>query len=415
MDKNKQIAKTRRETKLRRKTQKCFTREVKLSNNKLNSTTKLALAKLYLEAKWFYNYILSQDNVWDFDTKTSIVSVRLKNGSFEERKIENLSSQMKQSIHTRIKNAIIALSKLPPEKRGKLKHKREVTSIPLKQFGVTFRILNNKYIQIQGIKQKIKVAGLNQILQDAEIASATLINKVGSYFLKITYFVKQDPQPIIEEKIGLDFGIETDITFSNGIKLNTKKPILKTIIRDHKNLSRKTKGSKNYVKAKKKLQKSYNKQNNQKKDKRDKIISILTHNFQVVVQDENIKGWNNKIFGKSIQQSAIGGIIAGLKQHPHTQVVDRYFASTKMCNECGELNVVKLSDRIYHCEHCGNEIDRDHHSAINILVKQFPAERRMKPEESKTTAVMFMNLKEIPNVSVSFVQRSRKPRCFSSG
>ena len=402
MNKNEQISKTLRETKLRRKTQECFSREIKLSKNKLNSTTKYKLSRIFVEAKWLYNHILSQNDVWEFDTSTSKVLVMTRDKSFEERELLHISSQMKQSVHRRIKDSICALSKLPPNKRGRLKYKSEVNSIPLKQFGVTYKIVDNKHIKIQGIKQKIKVLGLNQIPESAEIANANLIKKSGDYYLKITYFTNKELQLVPEEKIGLDFGIETDITFSNGIKLNTKQPILKTIIRDHKNLSKKKKRSKNFIKAKNRLQKSYNRQNNQKKDKKDKIVSFLTNNFQVVVQDESIKAWS-RIFGKSIQQSAIGGIIAGLKKHPHTLVVDRWFPSTKLCNECGQLNKVKLSERVYKCD-CGNEIDRDIHSAINIVAKRFPVERRKKPVENESSAFMFRNLSRIPNISVRLVQ-----------
>jgi putative transposase len=402
LTKNQQIKKTLAETKARRATQDCFTRELKISKRKFNSTTKHQLNRMFLEAKWFYNNILSQENAWDFDTKIHQVPVVVPNKGTEIRDILFLSSQMKQSMHTRIRNAIYALSKLPVEKRGKLKFKAFVTSIPLKQYGVTYQILNNKYIKIQNIKQKLKVFGLEQIPSNAEIASANLISKTGDYYLKVTFFLPKEEKIKPENKIAIDFGIETDLTFSNGIKVNVKKPILNSIIRAHKNLSKKTKHSKNAKRAAIKLRKVYSKQTNQKKDKRNKIVSFLTKNFQVVVQNENIKSWNTKLFGKSIQLSAIGGIIAGLKQHPHTLVVNRWFPSTKLCNECGKLNSIKLSERTYVCA-CGNKIDRDVHSAINILKYYFPVEHREQPEERKTSVLMFEELSKIPSISISFL------------
>ena len=48
-------------------------------------------------------------------------------------------------------------------------------------------------------------------------------------------------------------------------------------------------------------------------------------------------------------------------------VIDRFFPSSKMCSECGCIKEdLKLSDRIYKCEHCGFIEDRDVNASINI-------------------------------------------------
>jgi transposase len=64
----------------------------------------------------------------------------------------------------------------------------------------------------------------------------------------------------------------------------------------------------------------------------------------------------------------MGGIISELKNHSETHIVDRFFASTKLCPNCGIFNKPDLKDRIYSCK-CGYSIDRDTHSANNILNK----------------------------------------------
>jgi putative transposase len=46
-------------------------------------------------------------------------------------------------------------------------------------------------------------------------------------------------------------------------------------------------------------------------------------------------------------------------------VIDRWFPSTKKCSACGQLKIMKLSDRTYNCD-CGLVLDRDHNAAINI-------------------------------------------------
>jgi len=45
----------------------------------------------------------------------------------------------------------------------------------------------------------------------------------------------------------------------------------------------------------------------------------------------------------------------------------KYYLSSKKCSECGEIKrELKLKDRIYKCEKCGLEIDRDLNAAINL-------------------------------------------------
>lgn len=64
----------------------------------------------------------------------------------------------------------------------------------------------------------------------------------------------------------------------------------------------------------------------------------------------------------------MGGIISDIKRMPQTVIVDRYFASTKICPVCGSINKLSLSDRIFKCS-CGYEEDRDIKSAKIILLE----------------------------------------------
>jgi putative transposase len=51
---------------------------------------------------------------------------------------------------------------------------------------------------------------------------------------------------------------------------------------------------------------------------------------------------------------------------------DRWYASSKTCSGCGAKKTnLTLSDRVYRCEMCGLEIDRDLNAAMNLaaLVK----------------------------------------------
>ena len=61
LDKNKRIAQTRKENKKRRKNMDVLVRTVKIQRNKLSSSQREKLDRLFLEAKWLYNTALAHN------------------------------------------------------------------------------------------------------------------------------------------------------------------------------------------------------------------------------------------------------------------------------------------------------------------------------------------------------------------
>jgi putative transposase len=370
--------------------------EVKIDKSHLSKQKKEYLNKLFLEAKWLYNYLLTFENVFDINT-TQIKSVNVlnKHRKIETRELKVLSSQMKQSIHTRLIDNISSLSAKKHKGLGgvgKIKFKSIVNSIPLKQYQVTYRIKNQKHIHIQKFKKPFRVIGLKQLPENADITNATLIRKHGEYYFKITCFIEKTEKPKTNKHIGLDFGIKTSITDSNGNKYNFKFPIDNKIKKEQRRLSKKKLYSNNWKKQKVKLQKKHNDLFNKKKDTRNKFVSkIVKENDLICIQDEQLHNWAKsrmKGWGKRIQYSIMGGIISDLKTKSETLIIDRYFPSTKLCPNCKTLNNILLDCRIYTCN-CGYIKDRDTHSAINILqegLKQLGMEHtKTMPVENKTS------------------------------
>ena len=88
-------------TKQKRKSQTCRVFEVKIDRSHLSEATLGHLNGLFKEAKWFYNYCLSNDNINDADTTLKKVPVKVGE-EYETRYFEVLTSQMKQGIKTRL-------------------------------------------------------------------------------------------------------------------------------------------------------------------------------------------------------------------------------------------------------------------------------------------------------------------------
>lgn len=107
------------------------------------------------------------------------------------------------------------------QKYGSLQFKSELDCIPLKN--IDWRIKPNNRIRVSGIKKALLVHGMKQLPKDCEFANANLLKKPDGYYLKVTAYIdkeKEKKQKKNGKEIGLDFGIRTSITTSEGEKIN---------------------------------------------------------------------------------------------------------------------------------------------------------------------------------------------------
>ena len=410
----------RKLTKNKRKSQTCKVYEVKIDRSHLSQKSLDHLYSLFREAKWFYNYCLSQDDINNSDYKAKSVPVKIGD-KFEDRSFTVLQGQMKQSIKTRLFGSLKTLSALKKKSRkvGWLKFKSNINSIPLVQLGIskhnsgTYYIDKERYrVRIQGMKQWLRVKGLEQIKDGVDIANATLVKKCDDFYLHITTFKNKQENIVPEQSIGIDFGCQTQLTFSNGIKIEFQVPISDRLKRLDRKISQKVNGkigknrpSKNRRKLQAKRRKAYEYLTNKKKDIRNKIVSAITKNYKYVCfQDESIHAWHAGNHGKKIQNSGIGGIISDLKHKSHTPLeVDKFFPSTKLCPQCGSLNKLEIGDRIYQCE-CGFIEDRDIKSAKCIEIEGMknivPMDYRDIKLEENSSSTFFNLLTNINGIKV---------------
>ena len=413
MNKNEAIKASLKATKAKRKTQMCRVYETKIDLSHLNHATQEHLNRLFLEGKWLRNYVLSQKKIFGIDDKIYEVPVKVKD-VFEIRELKCLSSQMRQSIIGRIQDDIrgLAEKKKKGYKVGKLKYKSEMQSIPLKQFGNTFKILDKKYIHIQNIDQKLKVIGLKQIPEGADIANGTLIHRNGNYYLSITTYQEKVKQVPANKSVGIDFGLSNQLMLSRtAIAIQYSIPVSPKLRRIARTLSKQELHSKNWNKTRIKLNKEYEKATNIKQDIKNKVVSFLKNNYEIIcVQDESLKAWQ-RIWGRKILSTSIGGIISALTKKAHTLIeVPKNFPSTKTCSKCGNIQDMPLDKRVYVCENkkCGNIMDRDYNSADNMEIeglKQVGTERiELTPVEiESSTLIALRYFNSIPRIKASSV------------
>ncbi len=410
--KNQRIKATLKDTKERRKHMKCRVYTVKLDRSHANHDSLTRLKHLFLEAKWLYNYCVGHPNVFSIDDKIQEVPVKLKD-RFERRPLKQLSSHMRQSIITRTQQNIssLARAKAKGHKVGRLKFKSYVNSMPLKQYGNTYRVLNGKYVRIQGIPQKLRFNGLEQLPPECECANATLLHQHGDYYLAITTYTTRDHRPAMivpAQSIGIDFGVKNQLTLSNGVRIRYTVPVTRRIKQLCKQLSRKQYRSRNWWKTLYKLLKAYAKTTNIKRDIRNKLVHFLHTTFQMVCyQNENLRTWQ-RLWGRRMLSTSLGGIISMLEIKVQTPVeIDRFFPSTKSCSRCGHQRPMSLEERTYVCHTCGLVIDRDYNSSRVLeheghrMLGRGPTD--VTPAETNTSTLTLEYLNQIAYVEASMV------------
>jgi len=411
MTKAERIKSTLRETKERRKTQRVFVYQLKLQN--LSKRKIALLERAFLEAKWFYNWLVSDTDRLDmFVYKVREVEVKVGD-HYEQRKLTVLGSQIKRAIADRIKNNLRSLGRLKKNGRsvGALKHKSFVNSIPLVQYGRTHKLdFERKRVRVQ-ILGTFRVLGLHQIPKDAEIANAVLVRKPSGYYLHVTCYRSKDrcvSADKIGDAVGVDFGISSKLTLSNGIKIDFEIRESLRLKRLQRKLSRKRVGSKNRERVRFLLNKEHEKLERRRRDAQNKVLAFLNHYGKVVFQDDYVKGWSS-LWGGFVHSSGIGGLKSRLRHSLETAIpVERMVTITRECFACGLRHDLSLSDRVIVCE-CGWECDRDVNAALVILRKGLRlsldqavglGRSELTPLESETAARV---LGSNPHIRVSFL------------
>lgn len=372
--KNMQIKNSMKETRKRRSSMLCKVFECKVVSNKLNQKQKEQINQYFREAKWMRNYCVADVND---NARRNAHAVEIKVGDhFETRELQVLGSQVRQDIFDGVKANLKTLSSLKEKGRkvGALTFKSYCNSIPLRQFGTTYRIDGN-YIKVQNITKPLYVRGMKQIPDNAEFANAKLVRKPSGLYFHITCYVpKTDDHHRTAGDIGIDLGIEHNLTLSNGDTFDIQVPEDKNIKRLSKKMNRAfhrngEKKTKNHYKRVNALRRAYERNTNKRQDVANKVCHTLLYDYDFIgIQDEMIHNWHAGLFGKQVQYSAMGAIKARLKNSPKVFMVKRSFPSTQMCPVCGRLTKHPLKKRSYDCPYCGyHHISRDQKSAQSIL------------------------------------------------
>lgn len=224
----------------------------------------------------------------------------------------------------------------------------------------------------------------------------------GKYYASILVKTKdkEKKKRKITEKtaIGIDLGIKTFITISDGRKIDNPQILYKfekKLAREQKKLSKKKKGSNNKNKQRIKVAKVHEKVTNIRKDFLHKLSYQLTNENQIksiAIENLNVNGMlKNRKLSKAIANVSWSKFVELLAYKcdwygVNLLKIGRFEPSSKLCSKCGIINQeLTLKDREWTCSNCGSKLDRDINAAINI--KRFGLNPKIRQGLSKSKSV----------------------------
>ncbi|MDJ0844506.1 RNA-guided endonuclease InsQ/TnpB family protein [Crocosphaera sp.] len=249
-------------------------------------------------------------------------------------------------------------------------------------------------------KEPLNIVWSRFLPQDCSPSTVTIkLDPSGRWFVSI--LVKDSSiKPLLKtgKNIGIDVGITSLITTSNGDKLaNPKqfKRLYKKLRKKQKALSRKTKGSNNRYKACLKVAKVYAQIKDARADFLHKLTTkLVRENDLIAIEDLAIRNMvKNRKLARLISDASWGEFNRQLEYKcewygKELIKVDRYFPSSKRCGNCGYIiDKLPLNVREWECPQCGTNHDRDINASRNILAAGQAVSvcgASVRPEQSKS-------------------------------
>jgi len=215
-----------------------------------------------------------------------------------------------------------------------------------------------------------------------KILSARISKTASWWFVSITVEMPDEVPLNTHPPLAVDVGLNRLATLSDGRQYENQRPLvhqLKKLRRLNKELARRTKGGKNWLKTKDKLGRLHYEIACIRLDWLQKLTTeIAQTSGMVAVEDLHVKGLiRNRCLSRSFSDAAVGRLLALLESKVPRQggmllKVDRFFPSSQLCHCCGaRKDDLTLADRVFVCPdpNCGHVGDRDENASWNILLE----------------------------------------------
>ncbi len=229
---------------------------------------------------------------------------------------------------------------------------------------------------------------------DKKVKQVTIFKKDGDeFYISIVYEKTEKPYSDNGLYQAIDLGITHIVTAVNSwgkfLQIKNQRPDkywqskIKEVQskRDHCK-----KGSNRWKRYHEKVRKMQKRCSNQIKDFQHKLSRKLVENTRantIIIGDLNVKNMANsnkrdnkrdRSLHRAVQNNGHLSRFARFLTYKAKLLGKRVIEiseenTTKICCACGKKQEMKVWDRVMRCDFCGNELDRDKNSAVNIMVR----------------------------------------------
>lgn len=336
-------------------------------------------------SKQLYNRLLEKSKEHFKNTGKTFTKFDMNKWITKEKKLHpeyaQIYSQVLQNVADRVSKAYKNFFRRAKEKRngkkvkiGFPRFKKFVSSLTYPQLG--FKV-ERKSVSLSKIGE---INFVNHREIEGKIKACN-IKKTRSGEWYISFSVEQEDKSFKsngKESIGMDLGLKTYAMLSDGSIFQNKRipkgmGLHKKMLQ--RRISRKKKGSKNRNKSVQKFAKYAERISRIREDCLHKLSYNLVHSYSFIAYEElNIAGMvKNHHLAESISESSWGNFTQLLQYKASSAgcvaVAVNPKNTSQICSECGNIEKIELKDRIFNCERCGLQLDRDLNAAKNILIR----------------------------------------------
>ena len=341
-----------------------------------NKTQQILLNKTMGCVRYYWNQQVATFKTYNKDSNPKpefLTSTELRNSIEWMQEVSAAAIQQKEIDFKEFKKQLFNKSR---------KSKIGFPSFKKKNNRQSFRLPNQKF-KINGNKLQLEKIGKVKLVVDRELPIGKLMsvtvskNPTGQYFASILIETIIKHKPKTNKEIGIDLGIKTFATQSDGIEISNPKFLNKNQVKLKKlqqYFSKKVKGSNRRTISRLKIAKLHQKITNQRDWFLHNYSTRLINNYdRIFIEDLNVQGMvKNHCLAQSISDASWSKFTSMLAYKADwfgkdVVKVNRFFASSMTC-ECGvKNNDLKLSHREWQCKSCGRINQRDLLASQNIL------------------------------------------------
>jgi putative transposase len=232
-------------------------------------------------------------------------------------------------------------------------------------------------LYLQGVGD-VKVKWHRALPTEARIKTVLAKRAAGHWYVCFSVEMPE-PAPLPESslEIGIDVGLATFVTLSNGFSINNPRHYRaaeRALARAQHKLARRKRRSRRRQKARTELARVHQHIANQRRDFHHLVARGLVDVFgKIACEDLNIRGLASSMLAKSVHDAGWSQFLSILSSKAEcagrTLVRVNPAGTTQRCSQCGEHVPKTLSQRWHHCPACGLSLGRDPNAARNVLLE----------------------------------------------